>query len=149
MNGGEFEFGTDGPKAILVGVDGSPTSLHAFSYAIGLARRQRSRLVVVFVETTPGITGMVATTAAAFAESTSQVATELKQQVESIAAEMGVACEFLAGPGDPYSELIRIAKESQVDAIVVGSSTHAGHRLIGSLAIRLVKAGRWPVTVVP
>jgi hypothetical protein len=25
----------------------------------------------------------------------------------------------------------------------------AGHRWIGSLAVRLVKAGRWPVTVVP
>ncbi|MEU7604012.1 universal stress protein, partial [Streptomyces sp. NPDC041003] len=25
----------------------------------------------------------------------------------------------------------------------------AGHRIVGSVAIRLVKAGRWPVTVVP
>jgi nucleotide-binding universal stress UspA family protein len=32
---------------------------------------------------------------------------------------------------------------------VVGASTHAGHRLVGSLAVRLVKAARWPVTVVP
>jgi nucleotide-binding universal stress UspA family protein len=35
------------------------------------------------------------------------------------------------------------------DAVVVGASAHAGHRLVGSLAVRLVKAARWPVTVVP
>ncbi len=32
---------------------------------------------------------------------------------------------------------------------VVGASEQAGHRLIGSVASRLVRAGRWPVTVVP
>ena len=32
---------------------------------------------------------------------------------------------------------------------MVGASAQAGHRLVGSLAVRLVKAGRWPVTVVP
>jgi nucleotide-binding universal stress UspA family protein len=36
-----------------------------------------------------------------------------------------------------------------VDAVVVGASTHAGHRLVGSLALHLVRVARWPVTVVP
>jgi nucleotide-binding universal stress UspA family protein len=42
-----------------------------------------------------------------------------------------------------------VADEVRADAVVVGASTKAGHRLVGSLAVRLVKAGRWPVTVVP
>jgi nucleotide-binding universal stress UspA family protein len=42
-----------------------------------------------------------------------------------------------------------MATEIRADAIVVGASTWAGHRFAGSLAVRLVKAGRWPVTVVP
>jgi hypothetical protein len=35
------------------------------------------------------------------------------------------------------------------DGIIVGASMQAGHRIAGSLAVRLVRAGRWPVTVVP
>lgn len=34
-----YERGTDGPRVVLVGVDGTRTSLRAGSYAAGLARR--------------------------------------------------------------------------------------------------------------
>ncbi len=44
-----FEAGTDGSSAIVVGIDGSTTSLRASAYAAGLARRQRARLVAVYV----------------------------------------------------------------------------------------------------
>jgi nucleotide-binding universal stress UspA family protein len=55
---------------------------------------------------------------------------------------------FVIAYGDPYCEIKRIADESRADAIVVGASRKAGHRLIGSVAVRLVRAGRcarrWP-----
>lgn len=41
------------------------------------------------------------------------------------------------------------ADEVLADSVVDGASTKAGHRLVGSTAVRLVRAGRWPVTVVP
>jgi len=44
-----FELATDGPKMIVVGLDGSRTSWRAASYANGLARRQGSRVTVVYV----------------------------------------------------------------------------------------------------
>lgn len=37
-----FERGTDGPKVILAGVDGSESSLRAAAYAAGPARRQNA-----------------------------------------------------------------------------------------------------------
>jgi nucleotide-binding universal stress UspA family protein len=49
----DFELGTDGPSLIMVGVDGSRTSLRAAAYAAGLARRQRSRLLAVYVGRVP------------------------------------------------------------------------------------------------
>ena len=60
-----------------------------------------------------------------------------------------ISVTFIAAEGDPFTELRRIADETRADAVVVGASAHAGHRLVGSLAVRLVRAGRWPVTVVP
>jgi len=51
--------------------------------------------------------------------------------------------------GDPLTVLAEVAKQNRADAVVVGSSASVGHRFAGSLAIRLVRYGRWPVTVVP
>ena len=46
-----FEYGVDGPKLIVVGLDGSDSSWRAAAYAAGLARRQHSKLVLVYVQT--------------------------------------------------------------------------------------------------
>src|SRR4051812_32110016 len=144
-----FELGTDGPRVIIVGFDGSPTSVRAGAYAAGLARRQHARLVVVHVQTVPALSLLVPERPWSVEETMTAVTQELRLQVEAGAAHAGVDAEFLAVRGDPYAELTRLATELRADAIVVGASTGAGHRLIGSLAVRLVRAGRWPVTVVP
>jgi nucleotide-binding universal stress UspA family protein len=151
--GRAFELGTDGPSAILVGVDDSVTSLRAGAYAAGLARRQGARLVVVYVEQPSALYGAAAGAAAgAMAEQErafGEAAADLKRRIDEAAAERGVPITFVTAIGDPYHELRRVADEVRADAVVVGASTKAGHRLVGSLAVRLVKAGRWPVTVVP
>jgi nucleotide-binding universal stress UspA family protein len=151
--GGAFELGTDGPKVILAGVDGSVTSLRAGSYAAGLARRQGARLVLVYVEQPSAMYGAAAGAGAAvIAEQQrafTQTAADLRREAEEGAARLGLRLTFLTAMGDPYHELRRVADEVRADAVVVGASTKAGHRLVGSLAVRLVKAGRWPVTVVP
>ena len=79
----------------------------------------------------------------------SETAADLKRRIDEAVAERGVPTTFIVAAGDPYHELRRVADEVRADAVVVGASTKAGHRLVGSLAVRLVKAGRWPVTVVP
>lgn len=149
---GQFELGTDGPKAILVGVDDSTTSLRAAAYAAGLARRQGASITIVFVApvaslgaATPGGAGLVA----AQREALGQVAEGLRRRTEEGSRYLGIPITFIAAEGDPYTEIRRIADEIRADAVVVGASAHAGHRLVGSLAVRLVRAGRWPVTVVP
>ena len=149
---GEFELGTDGPKVILVGVDDTTTSLRAAAYAAGLARRQGAKVTVVFVApvaslgaATPGGAELVA----AKRESVRQTADNLRRRVEEGSAYLGIPITFIVAEGDAYAEIRRIADEIRADGVVVGASAKAGHRLIGSLAVRLVRAGRWPVTVVP
>jgi nucleotide-binding universal stress UspA family protein len=142
-----FELGTDGPRTILVGVDGSPTSLRAGAYAAGLARRQGAQLVVLFVR----VLSAAATPEVVVANRAAQQATldELRETMRQQAPRLGISSTLYEREGNPYVELTKLADELRVDAVVVGASTRAGHRLIGSLATRLVRDARWPVTVVP
>ena len=151
--GTAFELGTDGPKVIVVGIDGSVTSLRAGAYAGGLARRQGARLVCVYVEQ---ISAMYGATAGAGAgaiaaqdQALRETAADLQREAEDGARRLGIALTFVTARGDPYIEIKRVADEVRADAVIVGASAKAGHRWVGSLAVRLVKAGRWPVTVVP
>jgi nucleotide-binding universal stress UspA family protein len=147
--GPEFELGTDGPKLIIVGVDGSRTSLRAAAYAAGLARRQHARLLAVYVTRLSANIGAVPGAASALNEAAAQAARALEQEMCDAAARIGLDFDFRAAVGDPWTELNRAATETKADAVIVGASEHAGHRFIGSLATRLVRAGKWPVTVVP
>jgi nucleotide-binding universal stress UspA family protein len=149
---GSFELGTDGPSVILVGVDDSTTSSRAGWYAAGLARRQRARIVAVFVSPVatfgaagPGGAALTVAKEEAFRASVE----DMQGRADTMASELGISITFRAARGDPYTEICRIADEVRADAIVVGASAHAGHRFVGSLAVRLVRAGKWPVTVVP
>jgi nucleotide-binding universal stress UspA family protein len=145
----DFELGTDGPSLILVGVDGSRTSLRAAAYAGGLARRQGCRLLAVYVTRVPASASMTPGGAAVMNETFDQVADDLEQLMLARTAETGIAAEFRSVRGDPVAELTSIADQEHADAVVVGASEHLGHRIVGSLAARLVRAGKWPVIVVP
>ncbi|MFG3322765.1 universal stress protein [Streptomyces sp. NPDC048171] len=145
-----FERGTDGPKVIVAGVDGSDSSLRAAAYAGGLARRQGALLAVVYVQ--PMLAGGAAL-GAPVAETTDEIAEDLVAQIreatERVKGIFDIRWEFHTLRGDPYNGLVATADQLKADAVVVGASEQAGHRFVGSVAVRLVKAGRWPVTVVP
>jgi nucleotide-binding universal stress UspA family protein len=153
MTGGRFELGTDGPSTLVVGVDGSPTSLRAAAYAAGLARRQKTRLIIVYARKRPaGFVSIADTTGFAAKEALDaqdEVESSLREALRTQAHVWNIDAHLIVRYGDPLTVLCEVAKEVRADAVIVGSSASFGHRITGSLAIRLVRAGRWPVTVVP
>jgi nucleotide-binding universal stress UspA family protein len=148
-----FELGTDGPTALVVGVDGSETSLRAAAYAAGMARRQRTKLIVVYARKKPAAvvsfgdqSGMAVRTVL---EAQDEVERMLRDALRTQAPLWNIDAHLVVRDGDPLTVLSEVAKEVRADAVIVGSSTSMGHRITGSLAVRLVRAARWPVTVVP
>ena len=148
-----FELGTDGPSAILVGVDGSETSLRAAAYAAGLARRQHTRLVVVYVRTQPAalmsIADHVGLATKEVLDAQDALEAQLRAAIRTHLVHWDVDAHLVVRSGDPLAVLSEVAREVRADAVIVGSSASPGHRIAGSLAVRLVRARRWPVTVVP
>lgn len=149
MNTG-FERGTDGPKVILAGIDGSDSSLRAASYAAGLARRQNALLALVYVQPVmPAGASLGVPVADTTGEIAEGIVAEIRDSAERLKGIFEVRWQFHTFRGDPYAGLVAAAEDLKADAVVVGASEQAGHRIVGSVAVRLVKAGRWPVTVVP
>lgn len=144
-----LERGFDGPRVIMVGLDGSPTSMRAAAYAGGMARRQRCWLVAVFVVTPISLTCALSGAAEVREKTVQELGADLRAEIRAIADESGVPTTFVTRRGDPYVELRNAADQVRADLVVVGVSTQAGHRFVGSIATRLVRLGRWPVVVVP
>ncbi|MEU4693918.1 universal stress protein [Actinoplanes sp. NPDC023714] len=138
---------------IVVGVDGTDTSMRAGAYAIGLARRQGARLIGVYVR--PFASSMVSladaygSAVACEVEAQNEVEAQFRATLVQERLRLGVDFEMVVRHGDPYTELCQVAKETQADAVIVGRSESALHRFAGSVAQRLTRCGRWPVTVVP
>jgi nucleotide-binding universal stress UspA family protein len=146
-----FELGTDGPLVIMAGIDGSDSSIRAGAYASGLARRQGAKLALVYIQPYPASVSPAA--ASEMIAASRATAEDLRRQMEEALTRQpeGTAprWELHIGEGDPFHGLCEFAMKLKADAVVIGASQKAGHRLVGSVAVRLVKAGKWPVTVVP
>lgn len=148
-----FELGTDGPLALVVGVDGSETSLRAAAYAAGLARRQRTRLFIVYARRPPAaLVSIGDQSGIAIREmlaAQDEVERQLSDALRAQTRHWQIDAHLVVRAGDPLAVLSEVAREVRADAVIVGSSTSMGHRIAGSLAVRLVRTARWPVTVVP
>ncbi|NUR24384.1 MAG: universal stress protein, partial [Catenulispora sp.] len=129
-----FELGTDGPKVILAGIDGSESSFRAAAYAAGLARRQRSKLALVYIR--PLAASVSAAAAAEMLTVRNAIAEDLRHQIEDAARNLPEGTyadwDFHVGEGDPYRGLVDFATRLRADAVVIGASQQAGHRIVGS-----------------
>jgi nucleotide-binding universal stress UspA family protein len=143
-----FEIGKDGVGSIVVGVDGSPPAVHAAAWAAGLARRERARLVLVYVEPLASAAYWTSIGMINAAEAANDYVEEVRQEATAYLSRFGVEWELRHHRGDPATELEKIAEETRADCIVVGRSRHS-RGLLGSVPKALVTKAARPVVVVP
>jgi nucleotide-binding universal stress UspA family protein len=143
---------------IVVGVDGSQTSLDALSWACGEARRISGRAIAVLVSPLSGAkliasASPFATMAASEymendARCESELVEKLRSEVSAIGESQRVALTFVHTHGDVASELLRVAGDHHAQLIAVGQSLQPRHRVAGSLGHRLLRHHDAPIIVV-
>ncbi|MBO0692206.1 MAG: universal stress protein [Acidimicrobiaceae bacterium] len=136
---------------IIVGIDGSESSLHALVWAAGVARRTNQKLIAVHVQ--PTVRGVMA--ASFIPESVLLIDEdqegpwrELETLAQRVGRELDISVEFRRVRGDRSRELVRMAVADGADLVVVGRSRKAFVRLSGSVARRLAGAREAPIVVV-
>lgn len=143
----------EGAGVVVVGVEPhgggqtlSKASLQAFAHAAVLARLQGARLVSVWVRPHLAIGETFADTVETLERERDAQEAAFGWTVEKAGAEAGVApVAPVIRDGDAFEELTTVADELEAEAVVVGASEHR----LGSVAARLIRDARWPVTVVP
>jgi nucleotide-binding universal stress UspA family protein len=138
---------------ILVGTDFGPQSRHALDWAIELAHRLGSRIVVAHAFDLP-IYGLPDATLLVDAKTASRLSTEAQNGLDAEVSRVrsrGVTIEGELVQGDARQAIPSLATRLGAGLIVVG--THGRHgvarALLGSVAGSIVRAATMPVVVVP
>jgi nucleotide-binding universal stress UspA family protein len=140
---------------LVVGYDGSPPASRALDAAVRLLQGRSGRIDVVYVTQ---LSSLAMLSPGAIAEIESDF-DEIEQELRAAAAEQlgarGVTWEFERRQGIVTDQLIAAATtvrdphDDQTVAIVVGSSSHATHRAVGSIAVGLARHSPVPLVIVP
>ena len=147
-----------GPLHLVVGYDGSPPASRALDAAVRLMQGRTGRIDVVYVA---HLSSLAMLSPGAIAELEADF-DEIEQQLRGAAAEQlrdrVTAWGFERRQGIVPEELIAVAKaisdagygnDAGSVAIVVGSSSHATHRVVGSVAVSLARHSPVPLLIVP
>jgi nucleotide-binding universal stress UspA family protein len=147
-------------ERILIATDGSKNSEKAARAGIQLAKLSGGKALIVYVAdlskyapssglipcfegVSPGVVDQVVATIREAGE-------RATLQVSELARASGVPGESLLVEGDPPSEILRIAEDSNADVIVMGSIGKTGLEkvLVGSVAEKVVHNSKLPVLIV-
>jgi len=140
-------------KKVLVPTDFSESARHALTYGISFAREYSAQLVLLHVveNLTVGYASDLfpVPMAEVFQEISGYAKTELGK-LGAVAREKDLDVDERVIQGKPSTEIIRLARESEVDMIVLG--THGkgmlDQALFGSTTERVVRRAPCPVLTV-
>ncbi|MDX5421044.1 MAG: universal stress protein [Hymenobacteraceae bacterium] len=135
-------------KTLLVPVDFSDNALQALNYAVDLAAKSRSRVLVCHVfETKAVLPGLASYVKGEFRRDAEQ---DMRSFVERI--DMGnVPVETVVVEGDTVREVTRLMEENGVTLVVMGTGggKSLAKKMFGTTAEAIAKKGLCPVLVIP
>ena len=145
-------------KTLIVPTDFSANSKKALIYAVRLAQRNNSSLILFHVFEPPELFRQLPQDYSyeSHEEMRKQCDTAMRRSAETL----GMLSEAVKGSniqietsqrlGTPYEEIVKFAKEKEADLIVIATHGYTGlkHFLLGSTAERVVRLASCPVLVV-
>ena len=140
---------------LVVGYDGSPPASRALDAAVRLLQGRTGRIDVVYVAHLSSLAALSADAIAEVEKDFDEIEQELRGQAAGQLDVSGAAWEFERRQGSIADQLIAAATviaETHPDenvAIMVGSSSHATHRVVGSVAVGLARHSPVPLIIVP
>jgi nucleotide-binding universal stress UspA family protein len=145
------------PEAhLVVGFDDTPPASRALDAAARLlAVRPPGRITVVWVAHLASTVELSADAVAIVENDFDEVARELRTAAAERLGETGLSWDFQWRQGPIAAELIAVAESihaarpDDVVAIMVGSSSSAMHRVVGSVAVNLARHSPVPIMIVP
>jgi nucleotide-binding universal stress UspA family protein len=140
---------------LVVGYDGSPPASRALDAASRLLQGRTGRIEVVYVAHVPSIDALSPGAVGEMEVTLDEIAQDLRatagEQLRGDQEHWGferreglIADELIAA-----AEGIREAHVGDSVVLVVGSSSHAMHRVVGSVAVSLARRSPVPIVVVP
>jgi nucleotide-binding universal stress UspA family protein len=141
---------------LVVGYDGSPPATRALDAAVRLLQGRTGKIEVVYVAHLSSVVMLSADAIAVMESDFGEIEQELRAQAAEQLGGQTEAWGFLRRQGMIAEELIATATGLQeagpagtIVAIVVGSSSHATHRVVGSVAVSLARHSPVPLVIVP
>jgi nucleotide-binding universal stress UspA family protein len=140
---------------LVVGYDGSPPAIRALDAAVRLLNGRAGSIDVLYVAHMPAVDMMSADALAEMRVDFDDIERELRTAAGEQLSGREDRWKFERRQGGIADELLAAAQATQdahpddTVAIVVGSSSQAMHRLVGSVAVSMVRRAPVPVVVVP
>ena len=149
---------TSGDLYLVVGYDGSEPATRALDGAIRLLRGREGSIDVVYVPHMPSVDMMSAGAVAGMEDALDEISADLQKQASEQMRGREDRWRFVRVPNmitdipEALTGVARKLTEEHPDdnvAIVVGSSSQARHRLVGSVAVSLARHSPVPLVIVP
>ncbi|HEX3490795.1 MAG TPA: universal stress protein [Streptosporangiaceae bacterium] len=140
---------------LVVGYDGSPPAARALDGAVRLLGSRDGEIDVLYVAHVPAVDDLSADALTQVELSFDEIADDLKTQAADQLRGHEDRWKFDWRQGLIPAELIAVAEHTaethpgDTVVIVVGSSSQAMHRLVGSVAVSLSRRSPVPLVIVP